>query len=78
MTGLFENISQINIEFMRLFFKQKKLSYILGKGPVVKVTTRSTYYGTNVVHFRDSLVWSNLLNPAIQFLNLKPEKSEQY
>ena len=36
MTEMFKSISQINPEFMRSFFKQKKLSYNFGKGPILK------------------------------------------
>ena len=35
--------------------------YNLRKGPVLCLTsTHSTYYGTNSVHFRGSLIWNNL------------------
>ena len=45
---------------MWLFFKQKKLSYNLRKGPILNLPrTQSTYHGTNSVHFRSSLVWNN-------------------
>ena len=61
VTEIFKNISQINAEFMRSFFKQKKLSYNLRKVPIpILPRTQSTYYSTNVVHFQVSLVWNNL------------------
>ena len=36
-TEIFKSISQINPEFMWSFFKQKKLSYNLRKGPILNV-----------------------------------------
>ena len=66
---------------MWLFFKPKKLSYNLRKGPILKNSvhlprTQSTYYDTNAIHFRGSLngiIFLLKLNPAIQFSNLKPK-----
>ena len=61
MTEMFKSISQINPEFMTSFFKQKKLSYNFGKGPILKLSRpKFTYYGLNVVYFRGSLVWNNV------------------
>ena len=41
--------------------KQKKLSCNLRKGPLPDFPrTQSTYYGTNAIHFRGSLVWTNI------------------
>ena len=61
VTEIFKSISQTNPEFMWLFFKQKKLSCNLSKGPVLKLPrTQSTYYGRNAIHFRGSLIWNNL------------------
>ena len=52
VTEIFKIIPQIHPEFMWSFFKQKKLSYSLKKGPILNVPrTHSTYYGTNAVHF---------------------------
>ena len=35
------------------FFKQKKLSYNLRKGPILNLPrTQTTYYSTNAIHFR--------------------------
>ena len=65
VTEIFKSISQISPEFMWSFFMQKKLSYNLRKGPILNLPrTQSTYYGTNAVHFRDSLVWNNLLTKS--------------
>ena len=77
MTEIFKSISQINPEFMWSFFQPKKLSYNLRKGSILNLPrTQSTYFGTNAIHFRGSLIWNNLpakVNPAIQFSNLKPK-----
>ena len=43
------------------FFKPKKLSYSLRKGPILNLTKiQSTFYGTNAIHFRGSLKLNNL------------------
>ena len=40
----------------------KDMPYNLRKGPILGLTkTHSFYYGTNVAHFRGSLIWNNLL-----------------
>ena len=62
VTKMFKSISQINPEFMWSFFKQKKLSYNLRKGPILNLPrTQSTYYGTNAIYFRGSVIWNNFL-----------------
>ena len=64
VTEIFKSISQTNLEFVWSFFKPKKLPYNLRKGPILNLPrTQSTNYGANAVHFRGSLVWSNL--PAV-------------
>ena len=61
VTEIFKSISQINPEFMSSFFKTKKLSCNLRKGPILNLpSTQSTYYSTNAIHFRYSLIWKNL------------------
>ena len=61
VTEIFKSISQISPEFMWSFFKSKKLSCKLRKGPILKLPrTQSTYYGINAIHFRVSLIWNNL------------------
>ena len=56
-----ERISQINPKFMWSFFKPKKLSYNLRKGPILNLPkTQSTFHGANAIHFRGSLKWNNL------------------
>ena len=60
VTEIFKSISQISPEFMWSFFKPKKLSYDLRKGPILNLPrTQSTYFGTNAIHFRGSLIWNN-------------------
>ena len=45
------------------FFTHKEIPYNLRKGQVLSLPpARSTYYGTNSVHFRGSLIWKNLLS----------------
>ena len=45
------------------FFTHKKIPYDLREGQVLSLPpTRSTYYETNSVHFRGSLIWNNLPN----------------
>ena len=61
VTEICKSISQTNPKFMWSFFKQKKLPYILRKGPILNLPrTQSTYCSTNAVHIRGSLLWSNL------------------
>ena len=61
VTEIFKSISQINPEFMSSFFKTKKLSCNLRKGPILNLpSTQSTYYSTNAIDFRGSLIWKNL------------------
>ena len=53
VTEIFKSISQINPEFMSSFFKTKKLSCNLRKGPILNLpSTQST--------FRSSLIWKDL------------------
>ena len=74
VTDIFKNLSEINPKFMWSFFKQKKLSYNLRKGPTPHLPrTQSTYCGTNVEVLLYVTIFLLKLNPAIQFLNLKPK-----
>ena len=46
---------------MSFFFTHKKTPYNLSKGQVLSLPpARSTYYRTNSVDFRGSLIWNNL------------------
>ena len=56
------------------FFKSKKLSYNLRKGSLLNLPRiQSTYYDTNAIHYRGSLIWNNLpakvksSNPVFEF-----------
>ena len=58
---IFKSISQINSELMWSFFKPKKLSCNLRKGPILNLPrTQSAFYSTKAIHFRGSLIWNNL------------------
>ena len=76
VTEKFKNIYQINPEFMWSLVNPKKLSYNLRKIPILILPrTQFTYYDTNSINFRGSLIWNNLLakvKSAIQFSNIKP------
>ena len=55
VTEICKSTTQINPEF------NNNISYNLRKGPILYLpSTHSTYYGTNSVHFRGSLIWNNL------------------
>ena len=75
VTQIFRSISQINPEFIWSFFKQKQLSYNLRKGSILNLprtspsTPAQTLFSLGV-HLYGTMF---LLNPAIQFSNLKPK-----
>ena len=55
-----KSTSYLNPKFMSFFFTHKEILN-LRKGRVLSLPpARSTYYGTNSVHFRGSLIWNNL------------------
>ena len=61
VTEIYKSTTQINPEFMWPYFTYNNISYNLRKGPILYLpSTHSTYYGTNSVNFRGSLVWNNL------------------
>ena len=61
VTEVYKSTSYLNPKFMCSFFTHKEIPYNLRKGQVLSLPpARSTYYGTNSVHFRGSLIWSNL------------------
>ena len=50
-----------NPKFMCSFFTHKEIPYNLRKDQVLSLPrARSTHYGTNSVHFRESLIFNNL------------------
>ena len=61
LTEIFKSIFQINPEFKSVFFKPKKLPCNSRKGQILNLPrSQSTYYGTNAIHVRGSLIWNNL------------------
>ena len=61
VTGIFKSTTQINPEFMWPYLTYSSISYNLRKGPILYwPSTHSTYYDSNSVHFRGSLIWNNL------------------
>ena len=61
VTEVYKSTSYLNPEFMCSFFTHKEIPYNLRKGQVHSLPpTRLTYYGTNSVQFRGSLIWNNL------------------
>ena len=60
VTEVYKSISCINSKFMCSFFTHEKSPYNLRKGQMLSLPpARSSYYGTNSVHFRGSLIWNN-------------------
>ena len=63
VTKIYKSTSSLFPKFMLPLFTHKKISYDLREGQVLSLPpTRSTYYETNSVHFRGSLIWNNLPN----------------
>ena len=61
VTEVCKSTSYLNPKFMCSFFTHKEIPYNLRKGQLLSLPpARSTYYGTNLVHFRGSLIWNNL------------------
>ena len=61
VTEVCKSTSYLNPKFICSFFTHKEILYNLRKGQVLLLPpARSTYYGTNSVHFQGSLIWSNL------------------
>ena len=61
VTEVYKSTSYLNSKFMCSFFTHKEIPYNLRKGQVHSLPpARSTYYGTNSVQFRGSLIWNNL------------------
>ena len=63
VTEVYKSTSYLNPKFMCSFFTHKETPYNLRKGQVLSLPpARSTYYGTNSVHFRAFLIWTKLPN----------------
>ena len=76
VTEIIKSISQITPEFMWSFFKSKKLSYNLRKGPILNLPRTQSTYTSQMLFTLEVLLYEIIfrlkLNPAIQFSNLKP------
>ena len=58
---VYKSISYLNPKFMCSFITHKEIPYNLRKGQVISLPpARSTYYRTNSLHFRGSLIWNSL------------------
>ena len=63
VTEVYKSTSYLKTKFMCSFFTHEEISYYLNKDQVISLPpARSTYYRTNSVHFRVSLIWNNLLS----------------
>ena len=61
VSEVYKSTSYLNPKFMCSFFAHKEIPYNLSKGQLLSLPpARSTYYGTNSVDFRGSLIWNNL------------------
>ena len=61
VTEVYKSTSYLNLKFVCSFFTHKEIPYNLRKGQVLSLPpARLTYYRTNSVHFRRSLIWNNL------------------
>ena len=56
-TEIYKSLTNVNPDFMKSYFPIKEIPYRLRNGSVLKIPpTRSTYYGTNSIHFRAYLL----------------------
>ena len=61
VTVIYKSTTQINSEFMWSYFTYNNITCNIRKEPILYLpSTHSTYYITNSVHFRRSLIWNNL------------------
>ena len=61
VTEVYKSTSYLNLKFMCSFFTHKEIPYSLRKGQVLSLPpSRSTYNGTNPVHFCGYRIWNNL------------------
>ena len=62
-TEIYKRLTDVNPDFMKDYFSIKEMLYSVRNGSVLKIpSTRSTYYGTNSIHFRACLLWNKLPN----------------
>ena len=58
-----QKLNRCKSNFLKNYFSIKEIPYSLRNGSVLKIpSTRSTYYGTNSIHFRACLLWNKLPN----------------
>ena len=61
VTEIYKRTTQINSEFMWPCFTYNNITYNLRKGHILYLPSMHlTYYSTNFVHLRESLIWNNL------------------
>ena len=59
ITEVYKRTSYLNSKFVCSFFYHKEIPYNIRKGQMLLLPpARSTYYGSNSVHFQVSLIWS--------------------
>ena len=61
-TEIYKSLTDINPDFMKNYFSIKEIPYSLRNGVLKIPSARSTYYGTNSIHFRACLLWNKLPN----------------
>ena len=62
-TEIYKSLTDVNPDFMKNYFSIKEIPYSLRNDSVLKIpSTRSTYYGTNPIHFRACLLCNKLPN----------------
>ena len=62
-TEIYKSLTEVNPDFMKNYFSIKEIPYSLKNGSVLKIpSTRSTYCGTNSIHFRACLSRNKLPN----------------
>ena len=60
-TEIYKSLADINLDFMKPYFKTKEMPYNLQNRYALKLpSTNSTYYGINSVLFRACLLWNQL------------------
>ena len=58
---VYKSLTNLNLEFMWPFFKNKSIPYNLRYGNIcILFPAQSSHYGINSAQFRGSLLWNNL------------------
>ena len=56
-TEIYKSLTDVNLDLMKNYFSIKEIPYSLRNGSALKtLSARSTYYGTNSIHFRACLL----------------------